>query len=261
MKQERQERHSSEEHSEVSITKLFPNFITTLGLCFGISSIKLAMLAKFEMAVVFLFMAAIIDVLDGGVARMLNAQSKFGEMLDSLSDFINFGFCPIFIVYLWNLHSVKFFGWACVLLCVISTAIRLARFNTQIDLNNANPVRKKFFFGVPAPASAILVCLPLILSFEFETFTTFIETHSYILVAYIAIVSVLTASTIPTISLKGIKIKESLITPVMILMVIFVIALFMEKWKTILFCAPFYMVSIPLTYMHFHRLTKKHESA
>ena len=245
---------------EVSIVKLFPNLITALGLCFGLSSIKLAMFGKFELAVAFLFIAAILDAFDGGVARMLNAQSQFGEFFDSLSDFVNFGFCPIFITYLWNLQSVRFFGWYSVLLCVICMAIRLSRFNSQIALNSANPVRKKFFFGVPAPASAILICFPLIISFEFDIFNEFIFLHKKILVLYVTFIAILTSSTIPTISLKSLKIKESIITPITIILVIFVIALFMEKWKTIIFITPFYLISIPFSYLRFKKLQKKYNN-
>ena len=248
-----------EDQTEISILKFFPNLITAMGLCFGISSIKLAMFGKFELAVSFLFIAAILDAFDGGVARILNAQSKFGEMFDSLSDFVNFGFCPIFITYLWNLISLKFFGWSCVLLCVICMATRLARFNTQIALNQASPVRKKFFFGVPAPASAILILLPLIISFEFSSFKTLIETHKMILVFYIVFVAILTVSTIPTLSLKSIKVKQSMATPIMIILAIFVIALFMEKWKTIIALAPLYLISIPISYGKFKSLMKRQQ--
>ena len=246
-----------ENQKEISILKLFPNLITALGLCFGLSSIKLAMIGKFEIAVSFLFIAAILDAFDGGVARMLNAQSKFGEVFDSLSDFINFGFCPIFITYLWNLESLRFFGWSCVLLCAICMATRLARFNSQISLSISNPIRNKFFFGVPAPASAILICLPLILSFEFEAFKIFIEDYKMFLVLYVIIIATLTVSTIPTLSLKSIKVKQSYATPIMICLVVFIIVLFMEKWKTIIFCTPLYLLSIPFTYIKYKRLNAK----
>jgi CDP-diacylglycerol--serine O-phosphatidyltransferase len=243
-----------DEQKEVSILKVFPNLITALGLCFGISSIRLAMSGRFELAVVFLFIAAVLDVFDGGVARILNAQSKFGEVFDSLSDFVNFGFCPIFITYLWNLHSYKFFGWSCVLLCTICMAIRLSRFNSQIILNQSNPVRQKFFFGVPAPASAILVLLPLIISFEFRNFADYLITNKLILVIYIFCVAMLTVSTIPTISLKSLKVKQSLVTPLMLFFAMFVIVLFMEKWKTAIFCTPLYLLSIPFSHYKYKKL-------
>ncbi len=243
---------------EVSIAKLFPNMITALGLCFGLSSIKLAMSMKFELAVAFIFIAAILDMMDGGVARALNAQSEFGEVFDSLCDFINFGFCPVFITYLWTLSDVRFFGWGIVLLCSTCMAIRLSRFNSQISLNKGHPVRSKFFYGVPAPASAILVLMPLIASFEFDTVSLICMQEPILPMIYIAIIAILTVSVIPTFSLKNIKVKEKYLTPIMIVLVIFVIALFLERWKTVMFFMPLYLASIPLSYFKFKKLSKHH---
>jgi CDP-diacylglycerol--serine O-phosphatidyltransferase len=245
---------------EISLIKLFPNFVTALGLCFGISSIRLAMFGKFELAVAFIFIATIIDALDGGFARMLNAQSTFGEIFDSLSDFVNFGFCPVFIIYLWNIKSVRFFGWSIVLLCVISMAIRLARFNANTNYDKHNNIRSKFFFGVPAPVSAILVLFPLILSFEFDSVQEFLLQHQFFVIVYLVIIALLTVSTIPTFSLKKIKIKEKFITPIMILFSVFIIALFMERWKTILFMVPMYIVSIPISYLKYKKLMLNEKS-
>jgi CDP-diacylglycerol--serine O-phosphatidyltransferase len=248
---------ASDGSREVSIAKLFPNMITALGLCFGLSSIKLAMSLKFELAVAFIFIAAILDMMDGGVARALNAQSEFGEVFDSLCDFINFGFCPIFITYLWSLSSIRFFGWGLVLLCSICMAIRLSRFNSQISLNTGHPVRSKFFYGIPAPASAILILMPLIASFEFDDAKYLFTQAPQIAMIYIVLIALLTVSVLPTFSLKNIKVKEKYLTPIMITLIIFVIALFLERWKTVLFFMPLYLLSIPLSFFKFKRLDKE----
>lgn len=245
---------------EISVGKLIPTLITTLSLCFGISSIRLAMSGKWEFAVIFIFIAAVLDMLDGGVARMLNAQTTFGGFFDSLCDFINFGFCPIFVIYLWKLHSIKFFGWGLVLLLSVCMAMRLARFNAKMFTQTPyDAIYAKFFFGTPAPASAILVLFPTICSFEVPYLIDSIWPEALIL--YLSCVALLTISSVPTLSLKKIKISDKMVTPLVLFFAVLVIALFLERWKTVMVLVPLYVLSIPFVTLHFARLIKRHKAA
>jgi len=246
------------ESKRVSVSKLVPNIITMLSLCFGISSIRFALLEKWQICVVFIFIAAILDMLDGRFARMLNAQSAFGEFFDSLCDFINFGFCPIFIMYLWKMKSIQFFGWGLVLLFSVAMATRLARFNSQIMVNSST-LKSKFFFGVPAPAGAILVLFPLICSFEIPEIINMLSNNYFII--YLVSISFLVVSTIPTFSLKKVKVSESMIAPLTVAFAVFIIALFLEKWKTVMVIVPIYFVSIPFTIFYYGYLLRSSSSA
>ena len=152
-------------HNTLSILKLLPNFLTLLALTIGLNSFKMALEGNWERAVICIVVAAIIDGIDGKLARLLNATSSFGAELDSLCDFVNFGVCPVVVLYLW-LYTIiaPAFLWSATVTYTICMSIRLARFNTSVL--NPSKISKMFFIGVPAPCGAMLVLLPLILSFE-----------------------------------------------------------------------------------------------
>lgn len=147
------------------ITKLFPNFITLLGLCSGLTSLKFTFNEQWEFSVIFIIIAAIIDGMDGRIARILKSTSDFGAQLDSFADFLNFGAAPAFLLYFWKLNEIKVIGWILVMIYVICISIRLARFN--VSLHSEQPYWEKFFFsGVPAPVCALLSLLPIIITFQ-----------------------------------------------------------------------------------------------
>jgi CDP-diacylglycerol--serine O-phosphatidyltransferase len=264
---------------ELNIIKLFPSFLTMAGICVGISAIKFALAEKWELAVTFVVLATIIDALDGKFARALNATSSFGGHLDSLSDFLNFGFTPIFILYLWSMESVSKFGWAAVLFFTACCAIRLARFNTDLDdeenNNDGNKDKKQngnkedwrssFFIGVPSPAGALACLAPLMAVFASETkFSADIDKYilslkePIFLICYSAFLAILMASRIPTYSIKRIIVKKSYIYLVFIAVVACLVSLIIQPWTTIIAIGVIYYGLIPISTLHYMKLSNKY---
>lgn len=240
------------------LIKLLPNAITLLSLCSGLTAVKLALSGHFERAVLFIVIAAILDILDGRFARMLNAQSKLGANLDSLCDFFNFGFAPVFVMYLWGFKDVKVLGWGAVLTVTVCTCIRLARFNVQEDDRNSDKIKSRFFSGIPSPAGGLLILAPLTLSFD--VLNSPIQLNPTFLTIYTMIVALLMASTIPTLSTKKLKIKHSMVTPVMIITGILFVFAFLYGWIALIFACIAYLFSIPYTYFRYKRLLKEFET-
>ena len=147
----------------VPLRVLLPNLVTLLSLCAGFTAMRMAVEGRFETAVGFILLAAILDGLDGRLARLLKGTSRFGAELDSLADFLSFGVAPAFILYQYGLNDLKSCGWLVALLLAIAAALRLARFNVMIDDPTRPEWKKNFFVGIPAPAGALLVLLPLYL--------------------------------------------------------------------------------------------------
>jgi CDP-diacylglycerol--serine O-phosphatidyltransferase len=235
--------------------KLLPNAITLLALCSGLTALKMALSLNFERAVLFVVITAVLDVLDGRFARLLNAQSKLGANLDSLCDFINFGFVPIFIMYLWGFKDVKILGWGAVLIVTVCTCIRLARFNVQEENRSSDVINSHFFSGIPSPAGGLLILAPLTLTFD--VLSSPIVLDPKLLIFYSIIISLLMASTIPTISTKKIHIKHNMVTPVMILMGIFFVCIFLYGWLMMLGVCILYLLSIPYSLFKYKKMLSK----
>lgn len=223
------------------ISRLFPNMITIMGMCCGLSAIRFAMLGKFEISVAFIIAAAIIDGMDGRVARMLGATSNFGAQLDSLSDFVCFGVSPALVLYMWQLHEIKGLGWAVVLFFAVCAALRLARFNTALFNDKTEPWEKQFFTGVPSPAGGILCLLPLIINIQVEPNFTVPATLALV---NVVIVGTLMASRIPTFSGKQIRVKHEMIPKFMIIFSFLLILFIIEPWMFISGLGIFYLISI-----------------
>lgn len=239
------------------LTYLFPNIITLAGLCVSLTAIRWAMIGKFELAITFILAAAIIDGMDGRLARILNATSTFGAHLDSLSDFVSFGVVPALVIYMWQLENVRGYGWMVVLFFAVCTALRLARFNTT-HIFDTPPVDKaepdKYFTGVPAPAGAMLCVLPLVLSFQFGEGQWFDTPHFNLF--YVPFVALLMVSTLPTFSGKKVKINSHMAGPVMALSGLFIAGAIIEPWLTFILCAVAYLAMIPISYAQ-HRKDQK----
>jgi len=249
----REERIRRRLRREQPISRLFPNMITICGMCCGLSAIRFAMAGRFEIAVAFILAAALIDGMDGRVARMLGATSNFGAQLDSLSDFLCFGVSPVLVLYMWQMQTIKGFGWAVVLFFSVCTALRLARFNTGLFDDNVQPWEKQFFTGVPSPAGGLLCLLPLIISLESE--------GEYIVPVYITlihavIVGALMASRIPTFSGKNIRIKPERIPIFMVLFTIMLALFVIEPWGFILILGFSYLISIFFSIISYNKLKK-----
>ena len=232
---------------------LLPNALTILGVCLGLSSIKFALDLNYGMAVITIGLAAILDTLDGRVARLVNATSKVGKELDSLTDVISFGVAPSFIMYFWSINEIGKFGWLFVLLYVVCCALRLARFNLT-NINENHLWKINFFEGVPSPAAAGLVLLPLILQLS-----GWIQLESYTILTSvtIAITSMLMVSKIPTYSLKRILIPRHLAIFLLLGLGIYVSLLIFYTFKTLFFTGVIYVLLIPISFFHYRQKNKK----
>ena len=184
---------------------ILPNIMTLVGVCIGLTSIKFAFDGRFELSVIAVLIAAIIDGLDGRIARLIKATSKVGKELDSLTDVISFGVAPAFIMYFWALDNIGRFGWLISLIYVVCVALRLARFN--VSTGGEPSWRDNFFEGIPSPAGGVLVLMPLIYSFSEVQFITI--NKNIIVPSLFIIISVLLISKIPTYSLKRIVVPRS----------------------------------------------------
>ena len=185
----------------VPLRIILPNLVTLLALCMGLTAIRFAIEGQFETAVVAVIVAAILDGLDGRIARALRGTSRFGAELDSLADFVAFGVAPALILYFWGLHEIKSFGWFAALVFAIAAALRLARFNAMIDDPNWPPWQVHFFTGMPAPAGAIVGLLPLYLNLSILAVPN-VRALIPFEIAYVLIVAFLMASRIPHFSGK-----------------------------------------------------------
>lgn len=227
----------------LSLNVMIPNMLTLLALCSGLTAVRFAYEARWEHAALAILAAAILDALDGRIARLLKGTSKFGAELDSLSDMICFGVAPALMLYFWSLESIGRFGWILVLLYAVACVLRLARFNTAIEDPEPPAWASTFFTGVPAPAAAGLALLPMILSFTIpEEYVRRPEVVGVILVA----VAFLMVSRIPTYSFKKVKLRPSLILPLMVTVGLIAASMLSAPWVTLAGVLLAYMISIPL---------------
>ena len=180
------------EREDVNFSRFLPSGLTLLGLCSGATAIPFALSGNFSAAVVAIVLAAIFDTLDGKIARLMGTDSKFGAQLDSLADLVSFGIAPAVLVYMWSLHQAGGAGWTLSLIFCVCAAVRLARFNIESDEASEEAAAPAHFTGVPTPAAACLILLPLILSFQFTVDSGFRDPA--VSGAVIAVVSLLMVS-------------------------------------------------------------------
>jgi CDP-diacylglycerol---serine O-phosphatidyltransferase len=235
----------------LSINKLIPNILTLLALCAGLTSIRFGLHGMWKEAVVAIVTAAILDGLDGRVARMLQGTSKFGAELDSLSDFVSFGVAPAMVLYFWTMQGAGGFGWALVLLYTVCCALRLARFNTMLGEPDLPPYAYNFFTGVPAPAGAGVVLLPLVFSIQFGT--GFFDRPPVVAVFLLG-VSFLMVSKIPTFSFKKVRIPHQWVLPILLVVGLAAAFSVTEPWLTLSGIGVLYVATIPFSVRAFRRL-------
>lgn len=240
----------------LSINRLIPNILTLLALCAGLTSIRFALHGQWQAAVVSIVLAAILDGLDGRVARMLQGTSKFGAELDSLSDFVSFGVAPAMVLYFWTMQDAGGLGWALVLLYTVCCVLRLARFNTMIGQPDLPPYAYNFFTGVPAPAAAGVVLLPMVISFEFAR--DFFH-RPVVVSVFLLGVSFLMVSTIPTFSFKKVRIPHKWVLPILLVIGLLAAFLVTEPWMTLAAIGALYVVLIPVSVRAFRRLKAEAE--
>jgi CDP-diacylglycerol--serine O-phosphatidyltransferase len=241
---------------------LLPNALTIFGVCLGLSSIKFAIDFNYEMAVIAIAFAAILDTLDGRVARLIKGTSKVGKELDSLTDVISFGVAPSFIIYFWVLNSLGKIGWMFVLIYTVCCALRLARFNiTNINDNEAWKIN--FFEGIPSPAAAGLVLLPLILSLSnlpeiLNLNKVFISDNNKIISSIIILgTAILMVSKTPTYSLKRIAIPRRLVGFLLLGIGTYISLLIYFTFEILFVTGLVYILLIPVSYLHYKNLNKK----
>lgn len=241
----------------IPVRLLVPNVVTLLALCAGLTSMRLAIEHRFELAIAAIAFAAILDMLDGRIARLLRSTSRFGAELDSLADFVNFGVAPGIILYTFALDELRSLGWIAVLVLALATVLRLARFNVSLDAPPKPAWAQGFFVGVPAPAGAMIALLPIYLEL---IGLPHLSVTAPIASFYIMGVAFLMVSRLPTLSLKktGDRVRRDMVLPIMIAVVMFFALLLSFPWTTLAVGSLLYLAAIPVGVFHYRSLARRH---
>jgi CDP-diacylglycerol--serine O-phosphatidyltransferase len=235
-----------------------PNAVTALALCSGLTGIRFAIASQWELAVTMVLIAGVLDGLDGRIARMLHGESRFGAELDSLSDAISFGVSPALIVYLWSLSALPRIGWPCALLLAVFCALRLARFNANIDVAEQPHKSAGFLTGVPAPAGAALAMLPLFLWFITDTYPPAqqILRSPYVVAPWVAMVALLMVSSIATFSWSSLKLRRRIRFEAIVVVVVLFGALISATWLTLATVTLAYLATFPFSIRAYARVRR-----
>ena len=236
------------------VNSLIPNMLTVISLCAGLTSIRFSLAGQWDLAVLAIVLAGILDGLDGRLARMLKGATRFGAELDSLADFVSFGVAPVVLLYQWTLSDLGGVGWIVVLGYPVCCALRLARFGTDRDGEHLPPWAASFFVGVPAPAAAGLAILPLVATFQtgWEAFR-----WPFLVAPYLVAVSVAMVSRIPTVSFKRVRIRREHVLPLLVVVGLAVAALTSYPWLTLGAATMAYLASIPVTVLRHARIARR----
>lgn len=240
---------------QVPVRVLIPNMFTLLGLCAGLTAIRMAIEHRWDVALAAIIFAAFIDGIDGRVARLLKATSQFGAQLDSLADFINFGVAPAVVIFAWALGGLKSLGWIVVLVFAICAALRLARFNVSLDDPDQPDWKANYFVGVPAPAGALILLLPLYLD---GLGVPGVAAVTPLILVYTLAVAFLMVSRIPTYSGKmiGQRVDREYVAPVFVLAALFVAVLLTYPFTTLTLGTLLYLVFIPISFWTYRKREK-----
>lgn len=241
----------------VPFTAVVPNLVTLLGLCAGLTAIRMAIEHRFDIAVVAIMFAVILDGLDGRLARYFRATSKFGEQLDSLADFVDFGVAPAIFLYIWRLDDLSSFGWICALVLAICTGLRLARFNAELLSDTPRPDwHRDFFVGVPAPAGAVVVLLPFFLE---RTGAIDIRIAAWLVAGYSLFIGLLMVSRVPSLSGKriGRRIPREAVLPVLVVAVLLVAFLASYPFSFLAVATIAYLAHLPFAWRAWSRARAK----
>ena len=237
----------------VPFTAVLPNLVTLLGLCAGLTAIRMAVEQRFDIAVAAIIFAVILDGIDGRLARYFRATSKFGEQLDSLADFVDFGVAPAMLLYVWRLDELSSFGWICALVLAICTGLRLARFNAALAVDEKRPDwHRDFFVGIPAPAGAVTVLLPLFLE---RTGLIDLKIAAVVVAVYALSIALLMVSRFPTLSGKrmGQRIPRDNVLPVLVVGVLLVAFLFSYPFSFLAVGSIVYLAHLPFAWRAWNR--------
>jgi len=234
---------------------ILPNILTLIGVCIGLSSIKFAFDGNFELAIIAVIVAGVIDGLDGRIARLIKGTSKVGKELDSLTDVISFGVAPAFIMYFWILVEIGRMGWLISLIYVICVALRLARFN--VNSEGESSWKDNFFEGIPSPAGGILVLMPLVYSFSEIQF--FNPNYKIIVPILFISISILLISKVPTYSLKKIVVPRSTTIFLLLVVALFFGLLLIYTFNTLIVSGMLYLLMIPVSAVHYYKINKNNK--
>jgi CDP-diacylglycerol--serine O-phosphatidyltransferase len=247
--------------SRIPMRIVLPNLVTLLAICLGLTAIRFAAEGKFEMSAVFIVGAAVLDGLDGRLARALDGTSRFGAELDSLADFVDFGVAPAFLLYFWSLHQAPSLGWFAAMVFAIAAALRLARFNVMIDDPNKPAWHAQFFVGMPAPAGAICAMLPIYLKYSFIGMPDG-RIFIFLEIAYVIAIAFLMVSRIPHFSGKQMgRVPRDYFLPVLFAVAAFVLLLATFPMEVLVALTVGYLGMLPISYRRHQALTRADEAA
>jgi len=244
---------------DIPLRKIFPNLLTMAAICSGLTAIRFAIEDRMELAIGAIILAAFLDGIDGRVARFLKSTSRFGEQMDSLADFVNFGVAPAMLLYFSNLDQMRSLGWIIALVYAICACLRLARFNVMLDMPDPPMWQKRYFVGIPAPAAAMVVLLPIYVTLLGVVDVSQISVPTAIFTFAIGIMMV---STVPTFSGKDFsqKIRRDLVLPLMICAIFLVGLLLTYPWMTLTLLSVSYLGSIPFAVISWNKANKIHQA-
>jgi CDP-diacylglycerol--serine O-phosphatidyltransferase len=243
---------------EIPLRMVLPNLITVLAICAGLSGIRLAFEGRFETAVAMVLVAAFLDGIDGRIARMLKATSKFGAQMDSLADIVNFGVAPALVLYAFLLDQAGSPGWIAALLFAIACGLRLARFNVLDEDPDRLAWQAEYFVGVPAPAGAVVVLLPVYLVFIGVVEPTRIS--GFVSCAFTVLIALLLVSRLPVYTGKSARVPGDKVLPLILGVVFFVLLLFTYTWETLSAAVIAYLAFLPFSARAYSRRAKLEEA-
>jgi CDP-diacylglycerol--serine O-phosphatidyltransferase len=240
----------------VPFTAVLPNLVTLLGLCAGLTAIRMAVEHQFDLAIAAIVLAALLDGVDGRLARYFRADSRFGAELDSLADFVDFGVAPALFLYVWRLDELSSFGWICALVFAICAGLRLARFNAALGSETPRPDwHRDFFVGVPAPAGACVVLLP----FYVERLAPQVGFAPLLVAVFALVIALLMVSRLPTLSGKriGRRIPRDTVLPVLVVGVLLVALLVSYPFSFLATTSLLYLGHLPFAWRSHRRLAER----
>lgn len=256
--QRRRRRRLLFRHRQVPVRMILPNLFTVLSLCAGLTAIRMAIEKQWDYAVWLVVFAALLDGVDGRMARALKAQSKFGAELDSLADHVNFGVAPALILFMWSLSSIKGFGWIVAMIFAAAMGLRLARFNAMIDVERPK-WQGNYFTGMPAPAGALTAMLPFYLD---GLGIVQVQSLPYAIAIYLLLLAFLTVSTIPTFSgkLLGERISREWVLPILVGVALVIGLLINYPHATLSVITLSYLAMIPYSWSRFQQLMRQSQA-
>jgi Phosphatidylserine synthase len=237
---------------EIPLRLVVPNLITVLAICAGLTGVRLAFENRYELAVMMVLAAAFLDGIDGRIARMMKATSKFGAQMDSLADIVNFGVAPALVLYVFILDQARPLGWIAALIYAIAAGLRLARFNVMDEREHKAVWQSEYFVGVPAPAGALLVLLPVYLGFLGVELTSW---FAYAGTAYTVLIAFLLVSRLPVWSGKSDsqRIRRDFVLPMILAVVLYVALLMSFTWQVLSVTVILYLATLPFGARSWHR--------